>query len=89
MAETEINDGGPAFPWDELNDDGTLYHCNPGMSLRDWFAGQIAAAIASDIMEQGTRNAAPAEKVFRVLATNAYAAADAMLSARASRGAAS
>ncbi len=34
------NDGGPAFPADSF----TAQHC-PGMSLRDWFAGQALAGI--------------------------------------------
>lgn len=36
---SEINDGGPAFPSDLWG--------NRGMSLRDWFAGQIAAGLAA------------------------------------------
>lgn len=39
----QINDGGPAFPnKDEL---GSMI---PGMSLRDWFAGQALAGIMSN-----------------------------------------
>lgn len=39
------NDGGTAFPWDEKNHDGSYYHTNPGMSLRDWFAGQALSGL--------------------------------------------
>jgi hypothetical protein len=47
--EQEINNGGPAFPTHEnVNDprsDGFL--STPGMSLRDWFAGQALAGLVS------------------------------------------
>lgn len=43
-----INDGGPAFPFDEKNDDGSLSHCNPGMSLRDYFAAHAPCTIPDD-----------------------------------------
>ena len=36
---SEINDGGPAFPSDRFSE--------LGMSLRDWFAGKIAAGLAA------------------------------------------
>ena len=39
----EYDDGGPAFPvWVP---DGCTDPYAPGMSLRDWFAGQVAAAL--------------------------------------------
>lgn len=46
MANTEqLNDGGPAFPTPDTifinaNGDAQTQFGNPGMSLRDWFAGQ-------------------------------------------------
>lgn len=60
-----INDGGPAFP--------SLAHmsCPQGMSLRDWFAGQAAAGLASI---EDASNLKVAEW--------AYEVADAMLAAR-------
>ena len=54
---TQQRDGGPAFPAtlqvevDEVNKDGvivgkcTLPRAYPGMSLRDWFAGQALPGI--------------------------------------------
>lgn len=65
-----INDGGHAFP----------FACDaiggfPGMSLRDWFAGQaLAAMTAAPDYSKGPCNAAMAER--------AYVIADAMLKAR-------
>ena len=68
-----MKDGGAAFPkaagtWDKV-------HQQSGMSLRDWFAGQVLPSIA-------------AEKEFGMkwnpqgVAHDAYSFADAMLAAR-------
>ena len=38
---TKPNNGGPAFPLPSAS--------NPGMSLRDWFAGQALSALAANI----------------------------------------
>lgn len=39
------HNGGPAFPLDNprMLEDGDLFKQFPGMSLRDWFAGQALA----------------------------------------------
>jgi hypothetical protein len=58
----KLNGGGPAFPFAE-------YH--PGMSLRDWFAGQAMAAIGNACYER-----------YSHMAQDAYEIADAMLAAR-------
>ena len=69
-------DGGPAFPHQDSGDTGT----RPGMSLRDWFAGQALHSViltcANDTREEG-------ETRERMFAKKAYAIADAMLEARA------
>jgi hypothetical protein len=74
MAE-KINDGGPAFPGARHEQvrqhDGSQTWADviyPGMSLRDWFAGQALASFVPDT---------PQNK-----AEAAYAIADAMLKAR-------
>ena len=67
------NDGGPAFPFYARD----AWSHDPGMSLRDWFAGQVIGTILlghevnddSDYGEQW-------------IATRAYELADAMLKAR-------
>jgi hypothetical protein len=61
---SKINDGGPAFP---IPDEGW-----PGMTLRDWFAGQALAGISA---QYGTGDAA-------MIAVECYEHADAMLKAR-------
>lgn len=61
------NDGGPAFPAEAF----AAQHA-PGMSLRDWLAGQVLAAM--------TVNGTGAK--WEDDAVAAYAAADAMLKAR-------
>lgn len=76
------NDGGPAFP--QIDDgevaghqDGDGYHYlrlngSPGMSLRDWFAGQWIVGAAA------YWSSTPLE----MRASEAYRMADAMLKAR-------
>ena len=61
------DDGGPAFPCEGGMDSG-LYS-DPGMSLRDWFAGQVLAhgSIGPHV---------------GVIAKKAYEVADAMLAER-------
>jgi hypothetical protein len=69
-----IDNGGPAFPHHDAGDTGT----RPGMTLRDWFAGQALAGYlaANPEPELGSMNAAGA----------AYRYADAMLIERAKGG---
>jgi hypothetical protein len=78
---TERKDGGPAFPSEGEGHGDPKYH-SPGMSLRDWFAGQaIGSALAcmNPITIEPDANAK--------LARMAYALADAMLSERQKGGA--
>lgn len=90
---SKINDGGPAFP---LSKDMVLdpvtnlsgEDVSSGMSLRDYFAAQAMPAVimaTSQNMHQplkrdGERTVVPA------IARDAYAIADAMLSARSDQG---
>ena len=44
---SKVNDGGWAFPWPEPT--GTEVRQFPGMTLRDWFAGQaLVGLVISD-----------------------------------------
>ena len=80
-----INDGGPAFPlaperWTDI--EGVQHMTQePGMSLRDWFAGQALVGIMS-----GNREISGNGEVFGFTRENvaaaAYVMADAMLAAR-------
>lgn len=64
--------GGPDFPSEWAMISGGVRSC-PGMTLRDWFAGQaLVGLLASD----------PGSTTWEVDAENAYLAADAMLAAR-------
>lgn len=68
-------DGGQAFPCAYTvgpNDD--LYPPNPGMSLRDWFAGQALVAYLSRPDSD--------ESDYAETASYAYCAADAMIAER-------
>ena len=80
------NDGGRAFPSDEYNvnfghDSGRYEICqqHPGMSLRDWFAGQALNGWAAG------RNGPATFEIDsnpRAVASACYRYADAMLEAR-------
>lgn len=69
------NDGGPAFPTPEPESDYPL----PGMSLRDWFAGQALPAIMAMAAEMA-KNGKPLPLTY--IADQAFEHADAMLKAR-------
>jgi len=75
--------GGPAYPYigTELvshpteADQKILAACSyPGMTLRDWFAGQMMAAMATPLYGK--------EGIHRMTAEACYRFADAMLEAR-------
>lgn len=80
-----MNDGGPAFPkpWEVKRESGCY---QPGMSLRDYFAGQALAGLATGqemllanhdlTAEFGTRG------IDNLQANKAYRLADAMLAER-------
>ena len=70
---SERKDGGPAFP---VPDDASDM---PGMSLRDWFAGQVLGGVIA-ATKSDTRE--PNETHEQMFARRAYALADALLAAR-------
>jgi uncharacterized protein YodC (DUF2158 family) len=72
--EDKVKDGGPAFP---IEMTATPYA--PGMSLRDWFAGQaLAGGMAAIGQDSGPVR-------WDAFAADCYRAADAMLAARGGR----
>lgn len=77
MAE---RDGGPAFPIPEQRafDGAGLVEGHPGMTLRDWFAGQALTGMIPGRHDVGAEPR---------LAQSAYRYADAMIAARANDGA--
>jgi hypothetical protein len=84
---SNINDGGPAFPCTttEIHPlrDVPYEVPNPGMTLRDWFAGQAMAAIIAKIpAAYGKRTDF---HTYKSVALGAYDYADAMLAARANK----
>jgi len=42
------NSGGPAFPMGEHHEAEGIMMAHPGMTLRDWFAGQALAGLCFD-----------------------------------------
>ena len=77
----ERNEGGPAFPQNDLSGYGMgpALTNNGGMSLRDWFAGQALPYVAEFHGQDLYKPNGP-----RDIASKSYAIADAMLAARAS-----
>jgi hypothetical protein len=74
MTDT-IKDGGRAFPGPEFDPYSEYSILHPGMSLRDWFAGQ---ALAGLLAYYGTPQGAAVNEAPR----RAYVIADGMLAAR-------
>lgn len=66
------NDGGQAYPSIEQHGDKSTWTSYPGMSLRDYFAGQVIVEIISP--EWGG--------MYDEMSVEAYKVADAMLKAR-------
>jgi hypothetical protein len=84
-----IDDGGPAFPCPSFHEDatGSWPKGFPGISMRDYFAGQaLAGMIASESFQGKQRMSALAKQGIDVAgfyAMSSYALADAMITERA------
>lgn len=72
----------PAFPSVCLGDPGHPAS-EPGMTLRDWFAGQALAGVMSICVSDTPRDG---EAMPQSFARKAYEIADAMLAARSTQG---
>ncbi len=85
---TNKNDGGNAFPYSALRPDGftTMYADSEGMTLCDYFAAKVLAAmIANDKLVSRIENDTVNKGLTRggCLASEAYLLADKMLAERA------
>lgn len=93
---SKINDGGLAFPGIRLqqvgymsdhtgdpSDDEPTYADvpHPGMTLRDWFAGQALSGMLAHSTRYRPRDGAPANW-HEAIAQEAYEIADAMIASR-------
>jgi hypothetical protein len=81
------DDGGPAFPSDpkrmQMSPGGAMVAVgHEGMTLRDWFAGQLVGHIATDPTVGASITASSAETVAIRLARISYVMADAMIEER-------
>lgn len=72
MQEFLLKTGGPAYPGQIVNDDKSHY-AFPGMTVRDYFAGQVIAIMAQDGLKDGD---------FTHYCRQAFQIADAMVEAR-------
>ena len=75
------NDGGPAFPQNDLSayGMGPSETSNSGMTAREWFAGQALPGVMA-LCAKDTRN--PNETIEEMFSRKSYAIADAMIAAR-------
>ena len=73
-----------AFPIPDVrtHDGFGISEGSPGMTLRDWLAGQVAPAIVAAV-SAGQHSKKPDRTAVQTIAEDAYALADAMLDARA------
>ena len=76
-----INDGGPACPYAFEHNDGERGGFAPGMSLRDWFAGQALQQFVGERDHQAWAHQR-FEEARHTIAKAAYNIADAMIAAR-------
>ncbi len=81
MSSKTIDDGGLAFPGNRFQKVGNSYGDvqHPGMTLRDWFAGQAMAAIISRPITDYADGMLP---TFAETAADAMEYADALIAAR-------
>jgi len=70
-----------AFPFTFEHSDGSTLSC-PGMTLRDYFAGQALAGIATTLSPQEITELAVGIKGGKFVVGASYALADAMLETR-------
>ncbi len=86
---SKINNGGAAFPIPNDDRPGS-YEAHPGMTLRDWFAGQALASVASDdaLFREFQHDDSYGDAEYgRFIADHCYSIADAMIAAREKGGA--
>lgn len=102
---TKTDDGGPAFPLgpvvrfpgtaDECVDHPAEYDCNEGMTLRDWFAGQVFPILLKQVECEPTIKISSSQdfeaikqaserikSVASIVSMMAYAHADSMIAHR-------
>lgn len=79
------NDGGPAFPRQSVvadANDNSFKLGHPGMSLRDWFAGQALAGSMGTAHGLGHLTSLERRELFAKMASIIYEIADSMIKER-------
>lgn len=87
MTEKKIEDGGPAFPSEQgCTDQGWNQTYAPGMSLREWYAGQalIGIIVGNAIIDANRQEQSRANP--ETFAAVAQEIANAMLRVRSNNG---
>lgn len=78
---TKIDDGGAAFP--QISELGDIAATSAGMTLRDWFAGQVIAGLMANPNVHGIlRESGHGATAGEAAALLSFGYADAMLAAR-------
>lgn len=84
----EVNDGGQAFPISDAS--GPIQH---GLTIRDWFAGQVLAAVVNAMLQNEDATAGFEDRadklkssIAEATAQFAYESADAMIKRRTTSG---
>lgn len=81
---TTLPENPPAFPVSEVRIDGIgICEGSPGMTLRDWFAGQAVAGLVSNSNAMARASWLSDTDARKEIAAKALALADAMLAERA------
>lgn len=80
---SNTNNGGPAFPQPDMSADVDVIQGHPGMTLRDYFAAKAMSAYIATYPCPGLEYNEPQPAACDI-AADAYAMANAMLSARES-----
>lgn len=87
--KTPINTGGPAFPFVQWRSPDGMYSIeqDAGMTLRDWYAGQVAPAFLTELYTASRSKGITFENIFKSASQGAFEMADTILAEREKGGA--
>lgn len=82
MSDEKKPTGGLAFPAVLYNPDGVPTGQDLGMTIRDWFAGNLMPGLMAELYQQCRETKTEVENIYVAAAGAAYEAADAMIEER-------